>query len=289
MGGCLVPTTRMSEADELLKELDFRPIGESNGIIKRIKGVLSNSKPNPQKLFVAEGIWLASMCLKFGTHIECLVVCPEHVRTHEVMQLIKNLSALTQERFSVSAKTYEKISEKGQPDGVMALAALPQCDISQFNPPRKSVILVIDGVEIPGNAGTMLRMADGAGADGVFFCNRKVRMTHPKLIKSSQGAVLTVPIFEFSSAAECRAWLEEHGFTVYLADTRAKNFYYEEPFGKSAALIVGSERYGISREWYGGSYEMIAIPMLGKCDSLNVGVAATVLTYQACIKNKLQK
>ena len=274
--------------EELLKELNFRPIGEQNGIIRRIKGVLSNSKPNPQKLFVAEGIWLAGMCLRFGTHIESLVVCPEYIRTPEVVALIKELSARTADRFSVSAKTYEKISEKGQPDGVMALAALPQRDISSFVPPQRAVVLVIDGVEIPGNAGTMLRMADGAGADAVFFCNRKVRMTHPKLIKSSQGAVLTVPSFEFSSVTECREWLKAHGFVVYLADTRAPHFHYDEPFGRNTAIVVGSERYGIAREWYDGEYEMIAIPMLGRCDSLNVGVAATVLTYEACIKNKLK-
>lgn len=277
-----------TDITELLSSLGFQPIGEHNGIIKRLKGVISNTKPNPQKLFVAEGIWLASMCLKFGTHIESLIVCPEHIRTPEVAELIKNLAARTSDRFIVSAKTYEKISEKGQPDGVMALAALPQHDLASFNPPAKAVILVIDGVEIPGNAGTMLRMADGAGADAVFFCNRKVRMTHPKLIKSSQGAVLTVPVFEFESVAACRGWLEKHGFTIYLADTRAEHFYYEEPFGKNTALIVGSERYGIAREWYDGTYSMIAIPMLGKCDSLNVGVAATVLTYEACVKNKLR-
>ena len=278
----------MVNAEELLASLNFQPIGEHNGIIKRLKGVISNTKPNPQKLFVAEGIWLASMCLKFATHIESLIVCPEHVRTPEVAELIKKLSERTADRFSVSAKTYEKISEKGQPDGIMALAALPQYDIAHFNPPDKAVILVIDGVEIPGNAGTMLRMADGAGADAVFFCNRKVRMTHPKLIKSSQGAILTVPVFEFSDVAECRSWLAEHNFTIYLADTRAEHFYYDEPFGNNTALIVGSERYGIAREWYDGDYSMIAIPMLGKCDSLNVGVAATVLTYEACVKNKLK-
>ena len=277
------------EINELLKQLNFQPIGETNGRIKRVKGIISNSKPNPEKLFVAEGIWLASMCLKFGTHIDSLIVCPEYVRTPEVAELIKNLCGRTNERFIVSAKTYEKISEKGQPDGIMALAALPQRDIADFIPPKKAVILVIDGVEIPGNAGTMLRMADGAGADAVFFCNRKVRMTHPKLIKSSQGAILTVPVYEFPSVAECRAWLNKFGFTVYLADTRAQRFYYDEPFGTNTALVVGSERYGIAREWYSYDYSMIAIPMLGKCDSLNVGVAATVLTYEACIKNKLKK
>ena len=274
--------------EQLLEQYNFQPIGEANGRIKRVKGILSNSKPNPERLFVAEGIWLASMCLKFGTCIDSIIVCPEHVRTPEVQKLIADLSERTRDRFSVSAKTYEKISEKDRPDGIMVLAALPKRDIADFMPPKNAVVLVIDGVEIPGNAGTMLRMADGAGADAVFFCNRKVRMTHPKLIKSSQGAVLTVPVFEFESVADCRAWLKKFGFTVYLADTRADNYYYDEPFGKNCALVLGSERYGIAREWYDSQYSMIAIPMQGRCDSLNVGVAATVLTYEACIKNKLR-
>lgn len=274
--------------EQLIEQYNFQPIGEANGRIKRVKGILSNSKPNPERLFVAEGIWLASMCLKFGTHIDSIIVCPEHVRTPEVQKLIADLSERTRDRFSVSAKTYEKISEKDRPDGIMVLAALPKRDIADFMPPKNAVVLVIDGVEIPGNAGTMLRMADGAGADAVFFCNRKVRMTHPKLIKSSQGAVLTVPVFEFESVADCRAWLKKFGFTVYLADTRADKYYYDEPFGKNCALVLGSERYGIAREWYDSQYSMIAIPMQGSCDSLNVGVAATVLTYEACIKNKLR-
>ena len=274
--------------EQLLEQYNFQPIGEANGRIKRVKGILSNSKPNPERLFVAEGIWLASMCLKFGTCIDSIIVCPEHVRTPVVQKLIVDLSERTRDRFSVSAKTYEKISEKDRPDGIMVLAALPKRDIADFMPPKNAVVLVIDGVEIPGNAGTMLRMADGAGADAVFFCNRKVRMTHPKLIKSSQGAVLTVPVFEFESVADCRAWLKKFGFTVYLADTRADKYYYDEPFGKNCALVLGSERYGIAREWYDSQYSMIAIPMQGSCDSLNVGVAATVLTYEACIKNKLR-
>ena len=112
------------DVNELLKQLNFQPIGEANGRIKRVKGIVSNSKPNPEKLFVAEGIWLASMCLKFGTRIDSLIVCPDYVRTPEVLKLIGDLSERTPDRFCVSAKTFEKISEKGQPDGIMALAAL---------------------------------------------------------------------------------------------------------------------------------------------------------------------
>lgn len=198
----------------------------------------------------------------------------------------RKIAARTAELYTVSAKTYEKISERGQPDGLLALAQLPRHELSDFHPKNDAVLLILDGVEIPGNIGTMLRMADGAGVDGVFLCNRKARLTHPKLIKGSQGAILSVPFFEFETVAACREWLDKNKFTVYLADTRAKLFYYDEPFGKKTALVMGSERYGISREWYDGTYQMIAIPMEGSCDSLNVGVAATVLAYEAVKKNK---
>lgn len=275
-----------SRLETILEEYSFQPIGEQNPKIKQLKGIAGNSKPNPQKLFIAEGIWILGLCEKFQTPIDCLILCPEHIRTPEAIELCAKLAARTQLRYTVSAKTFEKISERGQPDGLLALAKLPSHDLSAFHPGKDAVLLVLDGVEIPGNIGTMLRMADGAGLDGVFLCNRKARLTHPKLIKGSQGAILSVPLFEFESVEACRNWLDENHFTVYLADTRAKLYYYDEPFGKKTALVMGSERYGISREWYTKNYEMIAIPMEGDCDSLNVGVAATVLAYEAVKKNK---
>lgn len=275
-----------SNIEQVLQSHNFLPIGEQNPKIKQIKGVISNTKPNPHKLFVAEGIWMLSMCEKFHTPIDSLILCPEHIRTPEAAALAEKIAARTAELYTVSAKTYEKISERGQPDGLLALAQLPRHELSDFHPRGNAVLLILDGVEIPGNIGTMMRMADGAGVDGVFLCNRKARLTHPKLIKGSQGAILSVPFFEFETVAACREWLDRNSFTVYLADTRAKLYYYDEPFGKKTALVMGSERYGISREWYDGAYQMIAIPMEGSCDSLNVGVAATVLAYEAVKKNK---
>ncbi len=77
-----------------------------------------------------------------------------------------------------------------------------------------------------------------------------------------------------------------YNFTIYLADTRAEKYYYQEEFGKKTAIVLGAERYGISKEWYMHKHCKIAIPMLGNCDSLNVGVAATILAYEAIKKNK---
>ena len=159
--------------EQVLAAHEFFAIGEQNPKIKQIKGVLSNTKPNPNKLFVAEGIWLLSLCEKFHTPIESLILCPEYIHTSQAASLADSLALRAGTRFTVSAKTYDKISERGQPDGLMALAQLPSHDLASFHPADDAVLLVLDGVEIPGNIGTMLRMADGAGIDGVFLCNRK--------------------------------------------------------------------------------------------------------------------
>ena len=265
----------------------FAAIGYDNGIIKRIKGVANNTKPNPDRLFVAEGIWMNSHILSEGTFVECLVVCLAYIYTPEAEAAVRALAERTPNLFEVSAKTFDRIAEKEKPDGIITLAKLPTYDLADFRPDNKGIVLVIDGVEIPGNIGTMLRVADGAGIDAVFLCNRKARLTHPKLIHSSMLAVLTVPVYEFESVDVCAAWLKGKGFHIYLADSRAEKMYYELPYGNRTAFVLGSERYGIDRAWYEKTEELVAIPMLGKCDSLNVGVAATVLLYEASMKNKL--
>lgn len=268
-------------------EKNFMAIGPDNGVIKRIKGVANNTKPNPEKLFVGEGIWMNQHIINEHTEVVCLVVCLAYIYTPEAEAAVRTLAERCRERYVVSAKTYDKIAERDKPDGVMTLARLPRHDIADFRPDHRGIVLVIDGVEIPGNIGTMLRVADGAGIDAVFLCNRKARLTHPKLIHSSMLAILTVPVYEFESVDAASEYLLKKGFTIYLADSRAEKMYYELPYGHRTAFVLGSERYGIAREWYTKTDHLVAIPMLGKCDSLNVGVAATILLYEASIKNKL--
>lgn len=271
--------------EKFLSDNNFLPIGESNPKIKQVKSIISNTKPNPNKLFIAEGIWAHRKVLEFSTPVQSLIVCPDCIVTEDAFAVLEQMTKTTTDRYSVSQKTFQKLSERDKPDGLLAIASLPTYELDSFHPDDKSIVLVLDGIEIPGNIGTMLRTCDGAGIDAVFICNKRARLTHPKLIKGSMGAVLSVPIFEFSQVSHCREWLYSNGFTVYLADTRADKYYYDEPFGKKTALIMGSERYGITREWYDGEYTMICIPQLGHCDSLNVGVAATVLCYEASHKN----
>lgn len=272
--------------NELLSDGSFKEIGEQNPKIKQIKKLIANTKPNPEKLFIAEGLWIFKKLAEFDIEVTSVFICPDAVYTLDAVTALEEVLKKTEERYIISAKTFAKISEKDKPDGLMCIAKLPFYDIEKFSPENNSIILVLDGIEIPGNIGTMLRMADGSGLDAVFICNRKARLTHPKLIKGSMGAVLTVPIYVFDDIAECAKWLRDNGFSVYLADTRAKTCYFDEQYTPKTAFVMGSERYGISREWYTPDVNLISIPMVGKCDSLNVGVAATVLSYDAAMKIK---
>lgn len=270
----------------ITSQYKFYAVGDGHSIIKHVKGLVANSKPNPTRQFVAEGLWFNKLLVDAGTPLHALIVCPERIYTVEAAKLVEELAKRCDQRFTVSAKTFEKISEREKPDGVMSIAYLRLAEVGDVVFDDKSVVLVLDGVEIPGNVGTMIRVADGAGVDAVFICNRKARMTHPKLLQSSMGSVLNIPIVEFASADECYAALKARGFEIYLTDSRAEKSYYEYPYGKRTAFVMGSERYGISRGWYDKDVLLLSIPMFGKCDSLNVGVAATVVCYEASLKNK---
>lgn len=271
----------------VLADYHLLNVGEGHPAVRTVRAIAANSKPNPKRLFVAEGFWLAKLALDNGLRVETLLISPECVYTNECVTLVKEMLPLSENAYTVSKKVFEHIAEKDKPDGVIAVCYMKDYRLDELVLDDKAVILVLDGIEIPGNMGTLVRVADGAGADAVFIVNRKARLTHPKFIHSTMGAAFHVPIIEFESVDNCFEYLKSKRFTVYLADSRAEKMYYELPLGKRVAFVMGSERYGISRTWYDKEVDYVAIPMMGQCDSLNVGVAGTVLLYEACVKNKL--
>ncbi|MBA3523799.1 MAG: RNA methyltransferase, partial [Geodermatophilaceae bacterium] len=136
-------------------------------------------------------------------------------------------------------------------------------------------------LEIPGNLGTLVRTLDACGADCLVLTNRRTRLTHPKVFRGSHGTTLNVPTVEFDEPAEAIAWLKGLQCTVYLADTDDAVAYRGADYSGRTAIVVGSERFGISAEYYRHGFTCLRIPMLGRGDSLNVSVSASVLLYEA--------
>lgn len=278
-------TERMQVLAETYRD-KIRYVGAKHGKITQVTALINNTKPNPEKLFAIEGIWAHSKLLETGVEIRSFIFCPECVYSPEAGVLAEEFVRRAAEVYCVSQKVFEKLSERDRADGLLSVGKMPRWEPEELEPGRDALFVVLDGVEIPGNIGTMLRTLDGAGADAMLICNRRARLTHPKILKGSMGAAFTVPTVEFETVAQCAEFLNKRGFSIYLADTRAEKNYCDYAYSGRSALIVGSERYGISKEWYDGDVNMLKIPMLGGCDSLNVGVAASVIIYEMSLKTK---
>ncbi|WP_433224332.1 TrmH family RNA methyltransferase [Dactylosporangium sp. CS-047395] len=261
--------------------MEVQAVGLQHPAVRQVQHIQNNTAPNRYKLFVAEGLWAHNMLLEAGAPIDTFFWCPEAIYADEAHKRAEEIAARAERSFRISLRTLEKISERDKPDGLLSLAALPRWDERDLRFGKTGLILVADGLEIPGNLGTLIRSLDACGADCLVLTNRKTRLTHPKVIRASQGTILTVPTLEFETVDEAVAWLDARRFTVLLADTDEAINYRQADYGGRTALVVGSERYGIAKGWYGRGYQRVAVPMLGSGDSLNVSVSASILLYEA--------
>lgn len=261
--------------------MQLEQIGIGHPAVKDVLAILRNSAANRFGLVVAEGLWAVRLVMDLDLRVDKLFVCPEMLRSDEARKRADELAERSRRSFQVSEKTMERMSERGEVDGLLALAEMPVWQPEQLDLRDSALVVVADGVEIPGNLGTLIRSLDACDADALLLTNRRTRMSHPKVFRSSQGMSLSVPHVEFEDVDEAIAWLKRRRFTVYLADTAESVNYRGLDYLGRTAIVVGSERYGISKPWYQHGFQRVGVPMLGRADSLNVSVSASVLLYEA--------
>ncbi len=135
-----------------------------------------------------------------------------------------------------------RMAERGNSDGMLATVEMPTWQPDEVGLPDSALVLVTDGIEIPGNLGTLIRTLDACNADLLIMTNRRTRMSHPKVLRGSQGMSVRVPHIEFAEVGEAIRWLETRRFTVYLADTDEGMSYraldYDPRLTESWDLIV---------------------------------------------------
>jgi TrmH family RNA methyltransferase len=263
--------------------LHLPQIGLHHPRIDQVRAVLRNRTPQRRQLLVAEGLWAHNVLLDLPAPvpIELFLWCPEAAYASEAHQRSRQLAARAAHSYQISARVLERITERDRPDGMVSLVRLPTWDAGAVPLRGQALVLVADGIEIPGNLGTLLRTLDACGGDCLLLTNRRTRLSHPKVFRGSRGMNLRVPVVEFGEPDEAAEWLLAHGFTVYLATTGdAAVPYRQVVYPLRTALVVGNERYGISRPWHAYGFTPVTVPMLGTADSLNVSVCASILLYE---------
>jgi len=255
------------------------PAGIHNPRIIQYLSIKNNTKSNPENLACLEGLWEISSALQSNLEIRAFFVCPELLRGDTGRHLAEQIIATGVHSYLVSEKVMRRCVDRDEPDGLAAIAKLPCFGWSDIQLRQYNRLLVLDGLEILGNIGTIIRCADGAGAHAVVITNRRTRLSHPKVIHSSMGSLFTFPVIE-AEVSEATTWLKHHAFKIITTDTDAALSYRKADYRGRVAVVMGSERYGIGKEWYDAQDCSVSIPMSGKVDSLNVGNAAVLMLYE---------
>ena len=214
--------------------------------------------------------------------VQSIFFCEEFFLGGNEMDLIQSFSLKTV--FSVSTPVFRKLSFRDRPDGIIAIAKPPSLEIPKEGfrnfSEKSSFVLVVEGVEKPGNLGTILRTADGAKVDAVFVADSKTDVWNPNVIRASTGIVFTLPIFS-GAIQEIISVLQGFQFQILSITPEAKKNLYETDLKGKTALVFGSEQYGLSAFAKEHASELVSLPMLGVADSLNLAQCASVCIYEA--------
>jgi RNA methyltransferase, TrmH family len=227
-----------------------------------------------------EGTWLIRRALAAGVRLEAVFVCPALLQGAEGLALAGKAVGLGAEGYEVSERVLCRLVDRDGPDGIAALGRARERTLGDIRVGRRTRVMIADCWDLPGNLGTLIRCADAAGASGVLVVEQGFGLGHPLVLKASMGAALAMPVVAVGRPA-ARRWLRERGFRIVAADPAGGRSYRDVDYRGPLAIVVGSERRGLAREWLAAADSVAAIPMLGISDSLNAAVAGALLLYEA--------
>lgn len=242
-----------------------------------------------QNRFRIDGAREVSRALAAGIAVVELFVCLdwcEHPEARDVLARCERPEEFTARGqrppsiFTVAPAVFEKLAFGERHDGIVAIAVAPNRTLASWSPPVDPLIVVLDGLEKPGNVGAILRTADGAGVDGVIVCDGGTDLFNPHVIRASLGTVFAQSVCT-ATRAEAQAWLRERRVRVVTARVDAPQSYTNVALTGAVAIVLGAEDSGLSHAWDGADVLAVSLPMLGIADSLNVSATAAVLCYEA--------
>lgn len=252
-----------------------------NPLIKQLVQLTEKSRERRKNnLFVIEGVREISLALQGGYSIETLCIAPDICTDAHRSKLLTTVSPSTEVIF-ISTEVYQKIAYRTTTEGVIAIANAKTQGLSSLSFNKKNpLILIAEAPEKPGNIGALLRTADAAALDAVIIANPLTDLYNPNIIRSSVGCVFTNQIAT-GTTQEIISWLKQQEIATYCAAVSASVPYHSVDFTQASAIVVGTEATGLSETWLEHSTQNIIIPMQGAIDSMNVSVAAAIITFEA--------
>ncbi len=254
-----------------------------NLLIRKVLLLQEKSKLRREgNLFVIDGWKETKMAIDNGFIVETIFCQQSIVHSQQFLEIKDTIDYQRPsiECIEVSDEVFDKISYRGNTSKVVALAHPKETRLSDLELSGNPLIVVLDGIEKPGNVGAILRTADAAGVDAVICCDTQTDIYNPNIIRSSVGCVFTKQMVVVTKEA-CLKYLQEHHISVFTTSLKAAKNYLEADYKKPSAFVFGTEAEGVNVFWEENATANIIIPMRGQNDSLNVSNAVAVVLFEA--------
>ncbi|WP_394798044.1 TrmH family RNA methyltransferase [Candidatus Karelsulcia muelleri] len=239
-------------------------------------------KKKRKNSFIVEGLKEIKMALKAN-------YIPEYIFLYKKIYKYEFISNFFRKQFFISYQIYKKISFRKKTGGIIASFFKKKFYIKKIKINLTTFLLVLEGIEKPGNLGAILRTTEAAGIDAVLLCNNTIDIFNPNVIRSSLGAVFTNNI-TIENYENIILWLKTKKIKIISTSVKnnknnIKNIYNLKLENKSLAIVIGAESKGLSENWFKSSNIIIHIPMKGKIDSLNVSTSTAIILFEIIRQN----
>ena len=249
---------------------------KDNEIIKSIRKLKDKKYRDENNEFIIEGIKLIEEAMDENIVIKKIVVCDECASDlpQELLYKIAKFDVIY-----VPEKIFKIITDVNNPQGILAVVEKNKNKEIDY---KSDFFLVLDNIQDPGNMGTILRTADSINLKQIIVAKGSADCYNPKVVRSTMGAIFRVSVFECDLVRTLKE-LKKHKVRILSTDLNTENSIYDVSYEKTA-VVIGNEANGVSTEVLELSDGRIKIPMFGRTESLNAGVATGIILYEAMRK-----
>ena len=247
---------------------------KDNEIIKNIKKL--KEKKYRLDTYIVEGIKMVKEAISENQKIALIAIREDFKIDFDT----KKIKIVT-----ISNKIFNDISDVKTPQGILAVIKKNQNNQIETN---SDYILALDSLQDPGNMGTIIRTADSANINQIIINKTTVDPYSPKVIRSTMGAIYRTNIIEVEDLKATLKEMKLKGFQIITTDLKATQSIYDINYNNKTVVVIGNEANGVSQEILQTADKKVIIPMLGKTESLNASIAASIMIYEY-VRQKIQK
>ena len=229
--------------------------------------------------FLVEGLQILHMALDAGAPAVRVFFCESQFVGTEAAKLMHRFDSAGADLIPVSDGVLSGLSQRKAPQGIVATFAVFETPLQELRLTGRELVVVLDRLQNPGNAGVLIRVADAVGAAAAILIEPCVDIFDPQAVRSSMGSLFNIPLVRTGDVSALFGWLRSQGLRLVGADPHEGEAWGQGLWDGGVALVLGNEARGLSEDVRPHVENCAALPIVGKAESLNVAVAGGVLMY----------